>query len=122
MTAHLLGNLEGRLLMSAILVFIVVLVVNRFDFKQAFKRLKRPLPIVLIVVVFLLGLAGSVSADDSRASRPFLVTKIPEAGLQVFLPARPEWHLDLEPRGGNRTVVLTTPADYYPARQYGNSP
>lgn len=114
MTAHLLGNLLGRLLMSAALVYLVVLAINRFDFKRALSRLKRPLPIVSIVVVFFLGLAGSLRAEDGRALRPFLVTKVPEAGLQIYVPERPEWHLDLERRAGNRVVLLSTPADYYP--------
>ncbi len=56
MDAFAIGNLVGRLLMSAVLVYLLLLIFNRFDFKQSTNRMKGILPIVSVLVLFVLGL------------------------------------------------------------------
>ena len=57
--AFILGNLVGRFLMSALIVWIVMMLIKRFDMKLATASLKRPLPILSVFIVFVLGLVGS---------------------------------------------------------------
>ena len=79
MTAYFLGNLLGRFVISALIVFVVLLLLNKLQFKPALKRLRRPLPIASTLLIFLLGLATSLRAESDRALRPFVVTEIPNA-------------------------------------------
>ncbi|QSR37010.1 hypothetical protein CFI10_18900 [Marinobacterium iners] len=57
MDAYVVGNLLGRLLMSAAIVYLVLFVVGKFDFKFANKKLKSIGSILAIMILFLLGLA-----------------------------------------------------------------
>ena len=114
MTAYFLGNLLGRFIISALIVYVVLLLLNKFQFKPALNRLRRPLPIASILLIFLLGLATSLRAESGRALRPFVVTEIPKAGLSVYVPERPKWQFTTEPRAGTYAVILTTPEKYYP--------
>lgn len=113
MDAHTLGNLAGRLLMSALLVYIMLLCFNRFQLKVALIKMKRPLAIIGTLLLFILGIAGHAVADE-RAKRPFAVTAIPQAGLQIYIPDRPAWHWETEQRQDAHAIVLTTPDHYYP--------
>jgi len=116
MTDYFIGNLLGRLLMSGLLIYVVLLLFNRFSFREALAGLKRPLSLAMILLVFALGLAGSSHAAtvSERAKRPFAVTKIPEAGLSVFVPDRPSWNLQVQQRRDASAVILSTPDLYYP--------
>jgi apolipoprotein N-acyltransferase len=93
MDAHTLGNLAGRLLMSALLVYIMLLCFNRLKLKTALIKMKRPLAIIGTLLLFTLGMAGHAVADE-RAKRPFAVTAIPVAGLQIYIPDRPAWQAE----------------------------
>ncbi|MFV0478354.1 MAG: hypothetical protein ACK5ME_11030 [Parahaliea sp.] len=72
--------------------------------------------LVAIVICTLLSvlLGLSAKADEERAKRPFKVTKIPEAGLELYIPARPMWNWEVQPRRNSYAVILSTPAQYYP--------
>ncbi|TCK03639.1 hypothetical protein [Marinobacterium mangrovicola] len=59
MDAYVIGNLTGRLLMSVLIVYLVVLCFNKFDFRKAAGRLKGIAPILSIIIVFILGLAAN---------------------------------------------------------------
>jgi len=113
MDAYIIGNLTGRLLISALLVYIILLCFNRFQLKTALLKMKHPLAIVSTFVLFILGIAGNAVADE-RAKRPFSVTAVPEAGLQIYIPDRPAWHWETQKRVDTYSVVLTTPENYYP--------
>ncbi len=49
--AFALGNLLGRLVTSTLLVYLALLIFNRFDFKRAGRKLKGVLPILSIVIL-----------------------------------------------------------------------
>ncbi|SIS40751.1 hypothetical protein [Neptunomonas antarctica] len=108
MDAHTLGNLAGRFFISALLVYIIILSCNRFQLKM-----KRPLAVIGTLLLFILGMASHAVADE-RAKRPFAVTAIPQAGLQIYIPDRPAWHWETELRQDAYAIVLTTPENYYP--------
>lgn len=59
MNAYLIGNLVGRLFISIVIVFIILLFMNRFKFKQSLKRMLKPIPIVCTLILFLLGVMGN---------------------------------------------------------------
>jgi hypothetical protein len=116
MTAYEVGTILGRILASTGLVYIALLIILRFDIKTSFEKLQKPLSLVSITLVFILGLAGNVKAEGliERAKRPFVVTDIPEAGLIVYVPERPLWGMQLEKKRHTTSVVLSTPSLYYP--------
>ncbi len=116
MTLYEVGNLVGRLLASALLVYVAILLLNKFQVKAALLQLKRPFPIAAVIFIFLLGLFGHASAatDSDRAKRPFAVTDFPEAGLTVYIPDRPEWMVHTEKRNTETVIILSTPELYYP--------
>jgi uncharacterized membrane protein len=61
MTAFVIANLLGRLLASYIIVWLVMFVVSRFDWRTGFRKTHRCYGIVSIVIVFVLGVAGGAS-------------------------------------------------------------
>ena len=93
MSSYLIGNLVGRLLMSAFLVWLVLLCINRFKPAYSAKRLLRPLPLLAAVIVFIAGLIGHVVSDtgvqqltnpaDTQNSSVF-----PEVGDRIHKPAQ----------------------------------
>ncbi len=113
MDAYVAGELTGRFLLSFFLIYLIVLVIHRFKLKLALRRSLRPWPLAATLLVFILGLATSVHAQE-RAKRPFEVTPVPEAGIQLYVPARPRWEMSTERRADAVTVILNTPAQYYP--------
>lgn len=62
MTAYMIGSLVGRLLASIFIVFFGILLFKKFNMSEAAVAIKRPLSIVSIVCVFLLGLVGGTLA------------------------------------------------------------
>lgn len=116
MTAYDIGGIAGRMLASVVIVYFIVLIFNRFRFKVAISKLVRPLPIISIIAIFVLGIAVNAQADTTpeTALRPFAVTKIPEAGLIVYIPNNPPWNMQLQKRKGAVAVILSTPPLYYP--------
>jgi len=58
MDAYILGNLAGRLLMSALIVYLVLLVLGKFDFRRAARQMKGVLPLLAVVLLFIMGLAA----------------------------------------------------------------
>jgi len=66
------------------------------------------------VVVFLF-FSSFVSANyDGVAPRPFKVEKFANIGLEVWVPARPKWHIETQQRKLTTAVVLGSPSGYYP--------
>lgn len=59
--AYLIGNLLGRLVMSYALVWIVLLVASRLDWRLAFRRTRRWWGILIIALVFLAGVFASTA-------------------------------------------------------------
>jgi len=57
MDAYILGNLIGRLLMSALIVYLVLLIFGRFDFRQAARRMRRVSSVLAVIILFMVGLA-----------------------------------------------------------------
>ncbi len=55
MSLYVLGNLTGRLVLSYVIVWIVLLLVARFDWRGAFRRSARWYNVVAVLAVFLLG-------------------------------------------------------------------
>ena len=58
MSAVLVGRIVGRLFLSYLLVWVVMIVVSRFSFKLAFYRVHRWYGFILLVLVFLLGISS----------------------------------------------------------------
>lgn len=79
MSAFLLGSLVGRLLFSVFAVWIVLLLMNKFKAKVALGRLRRPLPLIAVTLVFCLGLIGSAKAVDVDTKQLFHVMTFAEA-------------------------------------------
>ena len=57
---YLLGNLLGRLVMAYLLVWLVCLALARGNWRDAFTRSRRWPAMLAVLVLFGLGLAGSV--------------------------------------------------------------
>ena len=62
MTAYLIGNLLGRLLMSWLIVFLVVLLRQRGRFRIALRRNLWPWGWIPVGILFVLGILGTVLA------------------------------------------------------------
>lgn len=111
MSAFLLGNLVGRLLFSVFSVWFILLLMNKFKAKTALHRLRRPLPLVAVTLVFFLGLVGSAKAADTDTKQLFHVMTFAEASLDhVYLPAEPRWNYQLDKRHSTHAVILSSPA------------
>ncbi len=59
MDMALAGQIIGRILLSYILVWIIMLIVSRFDFKRAFYHTHRWYGFIVLVVLFALGLSSN---------------------------------------------------------------
>jgi len=89
MSSYLIGNLIGRFLASAFLVWLVLLCMNKFKPGQSIKRLIRPLPLLSTTMVFILGLIGNAAAETSQ-KQLFWVTNFPKVGVEeIFIPSNP---------------------------------
>ena len=97
MDAYFAGELTGRLLVSFLIVYLVLLAVNRFRLKLALRRSVRPLSLIATVLIFFLGLAASVQAEE-RAKHPLTVNPLSEVGIQLYVPVRPEWTMETSQR------------------------
>jgi len=110
MSSYLIGNLVGRLLMSAFLVWLVLLCINRFKFGYSAKRLIRPLPLLSTITLFFLGLIGHAAAD-TQAKQLFWVSTFPDIGIEeIYIPAEPEWLFETELHDQHKTLTLTSQA------------
>ena len=91
MSSYLIGNLVGRLLMSAFLVWLILLCINRFNPGLSIRRLIRPLPLLSTFLLFILGLAGNAIAETHHQNA--LSTSIfPSVGVdEIFIPTEREW-------------------------------
>jgi len=58
---YLIGNIIGRFIASILLVWIILFLFNKFDASQANTKLKRPLSIVGVFVLFAIGMLGTLS-------------------------------------------------------------
>jgi len=56
--AFLIGNLLGRLIASALVVWFVMLFIKKLDFKAASRSMRSPIPLIAVLLVFILGLAS----------------------------------------------------------------
>jgi len=96
--------------MSAFIVWLVLLCINRFKFGTSAKRLIRPLPLVSTTILFILGLIGHAAAD-THDKQLFWVTTFPDIGVhQIYVPAEPEWQFDTEHHDQHKTLSLTSQA------------
>jgi hypothetical protein len=66
----------------------------------------------LIILSLISG--NTLYADTDRAKRPFARIKSPKVGLNVPVPARPEWNHSIEPRAGTYALLVSTPEKFYP--------
>lgn len=57
MDSYIVGNIIGRLLMSYCLVWLVLLVINRMNWRLAFQKSKKWYGVLPVVVLFLLGVS-----------------------------------------------------------------
>lgn len=62
MSAYLIGNLLGRLIVSYLLVFGANVLIGRLDLRAAAKRTHRPWGLAAVLTVFLIGLLGRIVA------------------------------------------------------------
>jgi len=69
---------------------------------------------ILLFTFLQVLLMPPLQAHEQRTQRPFIVTDIPKANLQIHIPARPQWHWDVQQRLNAHAVFLSTPALYYP--------
>ncbi len=58
MSAYLIGNLIGRLIASYLVVWVVLFIATKFDWRLAFRRTHKWYGLLAIAALFLLGLAG----------------------------------------------------------------
>lgn len=58
MSAYLIGNLLGRLVMSLILVWLGLWIWHGFKASKANQRILKPLPLLITLLLFALGLVG----------------------------------------------------------------
>jgi len=67
-----------------------------------------------LIILLVLLCCSPLQAQEQRAKRPFKVTNVPEANLQVYIPARPMWNWETQRRNNTHSLILSTPALYYP--------
>ena len=70
--------------------------------------------IVLLLTFLQVLLTSPLQAQEPRALRPFVVTDVTKANLQIHIPARPLWNWETQKRHNTHAVILSTPALYYP--------
>ena len=58
MTLYLFGNLMGRLVASYLIVWLVLLLFNKFDWRKTFRGTVRWYGILAILLLFVLGIAA----------------------------------------------------------------
>jgi len=96
--------------MSAFLVWLVLLCINRFKFGYSAKRLIRPLPLLSTITLFFLGLIGHAAAD-THDKQLFWVSTFPNVGIQeIYIPAEPEWFFETEHHKQHKVLKLTSQA------------
>jgi hypothetical protein len=66
LSLYVLGNLLGRLLMAYGIVWVVCLVLARGDWRMAFARSRRWPAVLAVLVLFGLGMAGSLGPSFGR--------------------------------------------------------
>lgn len=59
MSAYLIGNLLGRLVMSFILVWLGLWIWHGFKAGKANRRLLKPIPLIVVLLLFVLGIAAT---------------------------------------------------------------
>jgi hypothetical protein len=84
LSSYVVGNLLGRLLVSYLLVFLLCLGLAKGDWRGALARTRRWYGVLAVVVVFALGLAGSVGSRMADAPRG----PVPTAGPSVDADGR----------------------------------
>ena len=111
-----IGNITRRLVLSILIVCLFILLASRFDYKKSLLKLRHPLSIISITLILLIGTStrAYASLQSDNDLRPFYVSEVKEAGLVVYLPARPQWGLDVESRNGGSAIILSTPDKHYP--------
>ena len=115
MSSYLIGNLVGRLIMSAFLVWLALLLFNRFNIGVTTKKLIRPLPVLSTIMLFVLGLIGHASADTNN-KQLFWVMNFPSVGIkEIYVPAEPQWRFEVENKEQINTLRLTAQSKDDPA-------
>ncbi len=65
MTAFAIGEIFGRFFLSYLIVFVVLLMLCKFDLKQTFKRSYQWYSIAIVFLIFVLGIAASASRSGA---------------------------------------------------------
>lgn len=60
MDAYMVGNLAGRLVLSYLVVWVLMLICSRVDWRRAFKRTHRWYGLGAVLLLFSAGLAASI--------------------------------------------------------------
>ncbi len=63
MSAYLIGNLLGRLVVSLILVWLGLWIWHGFKASKANQRLFKPVPLIIALLLFAAGVANQLSAS-----------------------------------------------------------
>lgn len=70
---------------------------------------------LLFAMAALLSISASAQVmEDKRPSREFLLKSYPEVGLEVLVPYKPTWEIEVAPRPKDAAITLTTPDNFYP--------
>ncbi|GGK65898.1 hypothetical protein [Amphritea balenae] len=111
-TPYLIGHLLGRLFASVLIVWLICWLFSRLKFKPSIVALKRWYSLLAVVLIWLLGIAGSARAgEDSRA---MAINQVEALQLTIWTEAQPNWPTRLEQHRGRSVFVAESPDNYYP--------
>jgi len=110
MSSYLIGNLIGRFIASAFLVWLALLCINKFKVGQSTKKIIRPLPLLSTTMVFILGLIGNAAAETTE-KQLFWVTNFPKVGVEeIYIPSNPSWIYEVKLSDQIKTIHLASQA------------
>ena len=117
MTAYLIGNTLGRLILSYAIIWLALwLGLARLNWRDAFRRTHHWTGLAATTTIFFLGLAHTAYAAE-RIGRPMIIHRLPTLGLEIWTEQDPEWETQLSTRSGAATFIAETPALTYPPAQ-----
>jgi hypothetical protein len=119
MTAYLIGNTLGRLVLSYAIIWLAIwLGLAKLSWRDAFRRTNHWTGLTATTTIFLLGLIAAQTANAAdRLGRPMIIHRLPALGLEIWTEQDPEWETHLSERSGAATFVAETPALTYPPAQ-----
>ena len=117
MTAYLIGNTIGRLVLSYAIIWLALwLGLAKLNWRDAFRRTHHWTGLTATTMIFFLGLAHTAYAAE-RIGRPMIIHRLPTLGLEIWTEQDPEWETQLSTRSGAATFTAETPALTYPPAQ-----